>query len=90
MSASPTMPPLHHRQAVDDALDAYLQWREQCAAVRDAYGWWARAIAEDKASAFAAYQAALDREEAAANFYATLVDRVSRLLDQTNRTATAN
>jgi hypothetical protein len=89
MSASPTMPPLHHRQAVDDALDAYLQWREECAAVWDAYGWWAGATPEDKAPAHAAYQAALDREEAAANIYATRVDRASQLLDQTTRTGAA-
>jgi hypothetical protein len=89
MSAGPSTPPLHHRQAVDDVLDAYVGWREQCAAVWDAYGWWASATADDKAPAHAAYQAALDREEAAANVYATLVDRVSKLLDGTAGTATA-
>jgi hypothetical protein len=84
------MPPLHHRQMVDNALDSYLKWRQQCAAVWDAYGRWANATPEDKLSAYAAYQATLDREEAAANVYQTLVDRVSDLLARTARTATHN
>jgi hypothetical protein len=83
------MPPLHHRQMVDDALDAYLEWRQQCSAVWDAYARWANATPEDKLSAYAAYQAALDREEAAAIVYRTLVDRVSDLLAQTARSAAA-
>jgi hypothetical protein len=88
MSASPTMPPLHHRQAVDDVLEAYLEWREESTAVWDAYRRWTSATAEHKVPAHAAYQAALDREEAAANVYAMIVDRVSQLLGQTGQTAT--
>ena len=89
MSAGPNTRPLPHSRAVDDLLDAYVEWRRQSAAVWDAYGMWASATPEDKVPANAAYQAALDREEAAANVYATLVDRVSELLDRTARTATA-
>jgi hypothetical protein len=83
------MPSLHHRQMVDDALHSYLEWRQQCAAVWDAYGRWASAASEDKLPAYAAYQAALDREEAAANVYATLIGRMSDLLAQNARMATA-
>jgi hypothetical protein len=82
------MSPLDHRQAVDDALDAYLEWRQQCAAVWDAYDRWTSATSEDNVPAHVAYQAALDREEAAANAYAMFLDRVRELLDQADRTKT--
>ena len=81
MSTNPTAPPLHHGQAVDDAVLAYVQWREECMAVWHGYGRWTSATAEDKVSAHAAYLAALDREDAAANFYAELIERVGDLLD---------
>jgi hypothetical protein len=80
MSTSPTAAPLDHRQAVDDAVLAYVQWREECAQVWEAYGRWASAIADDKVPARSAYWAALDREEAAANFYAKLVESAADLL----------
>ena len=65
---------------VNELLLAYIEWREESAEVWAAYGSWASAPAEDAACAHAAYQAALDREEAAANAYAELVERVGQLV----------
>jgi hypothetical protein len=50
--------------------DLYLDWREEPAAVADAYARWAGAPAGEEGRGFAAYAAALDREEAAARGYA--------------------
>jgi hypothetical protein len=58
------------------ALDAYMAWREECAAVRAAYLTWTRGGAPEAAPAFDAYAAALDREERAATLYADLARRV--------------
>jgi hypothetical protein len=51
-------------------VPAYVVRREQSAAVWDASERSARAPAEDKRPADAAYRAALDHDEAAANAYA--------------------
>jgi hypothetical protein len=61
---------------VDDAFSAYVDWREECAGVWDAYARWTGAAGNDVGRAYAAYGAALDREEAAAHHYADLIDRV--------------
>jgi hypothetical protein len=62
-----------HKQRVDEALVAYVDWREGCAEVWDAYERWVRADKADDPGAFAAYRAALDREECASQAYADLV-----------------
>jgi hypothetical protein len=67
-------------RAMDDALLAYVDWREESAAVWHAYAGWENRAAEDKVWAYAAYLAALDREEAAANDYRRLVELVGLLL----------
>jgi hypothetical protein len=66
--------------AVDDAVLAYAGWRQASAAVRDAYGQWESAARADYACAHAAYLAAIDQEQAAANAYADLIGRVTVLL----------
>jgi hypothetical protein len=71
---------LSQRPMVDDAVSAYVDWREECAGVWDAYARWASAAAGEFAGAYRAYRAALDREEAAANAYAAQMDRVAELL----------
>lgn len=63
------------------AVDAYVAWREECAAVRTAYLAWRRACAAEAALAFDAYEAALDREEVAARVYAALIRRVGHLVE---------
>jgi hypothetical protein len=60
-------------------MDAYLDWRDQCAAVSDAYRCWADAGEADAAPAWRAYEAALDREERASALYADLVRDVDDL-----------
>jgi hypothetical protein len=65
---------------VNELLLAYIEWREESAEVSDAYRWWAIAPAEDAVCRYAAYQAALDREEAAADAYTELTERVGDLV----------
>jgi hypothetical protein len=72
---------IRQRDAVDLAVDAYVAWREECSAVRDAYLAWTRGAAANAADAFDAYEAALEREQAAANVYAELMRRVGHLVE---------
>jgi len=65
------------KQLVDEAMDAYVDWREECAGVWDAYERWTRAPRIDAACAFSAYRAALDREECASHAYADLLARIT-------------
>ena len=60
---------------VDELMDAYLEWCEESGAVAFAYRRWSSAPTEDAAGAFAAYVAALDREERASAEYARLFMR---------------
>jgi hypothetical protein len=60
-------------------MDAYLDWRDECAAVSDAYRRWADAGDGDIASAWRAYEAALDREEHASALYDEVVQRIGDL-----------
>jgi hypothetical protein len=69
------------RRLVDKAVLAYVEWREECNAVWDAYGRWASAPPRERAHIDVAYRAALDREESAANAYAKLIARVGDLLE---------
>jgi len=69
------------RDARERAIDAYVAWREECVAVRTAYLAWRRARAAEAGLAFDAYEAALDREEVAAEVYAALTRRVGRLVE---------
>ena len=58
---------------VDAAIDAYVDWREACARVREAYVQWERAPSADAPVAFSSYRAALDREGCAADVYGGLL-----------------
>jgi hypothetical protein len=58
---------------VDAAMSGYVAWREASARVWDAYHGWDCAAREDAEAAFAAYLAALDREEHASQTYDRLV-----------------
>jgi hypothetical protein len=53
----------------DDFVERYLCWREECAGVEIAYGRWRGVPQRDRTLAFAAYRAALDREEHAARVF---------------------
>ena len=61
------------KHLVDEAMDAYVDWRERCLAVQDAYGRWAHAPRSRAASAFREYTTALDREEGSSLHYALLM-----------------
>lgn len=65
-------------QLVDTMIEHYVDWREECATVALSYQHWSRAQRRDKALAFSAYVAALDREELAAARYRRLVEHVAR------------
>jgi len=73
---------------VDQALERYLDWRLECAALDDAYGVWRDAPAGEAALPFAAYSAALDREQRAAALYGSVIDRIGRPLGEAPGPAT--
>jgi hypothetical protein len=70
---------LSHKRLVDRLMDAYVSWREACLQVSDAYGSWASDTGLDATFAFGRYMAALDREELAAEVYASLLRRAGEL-----------
>jgi|HubBroStandDraft_3_1064219.scaffolds.fasta_scaffold268700_2 hypothetical protein len=76
MRPNPLKRSAQQRDLLDAALAAYVNWREECIAVRDAYRTWEHASAEDAEVAFDDYEAALYREEHAANVYAGWIGRV--------------
>jgi hypothetical protein len=58
---------------IDRMIELYCDWRTGCWDVRAAYERFLEAPASDRAVAFAAYMAALDREESACEEYAAQV-----------------
>jgi hypothetical protein len=64
----------------DEILAYHMDWRNDAAAVADAYHVWQRAPAAQEAAHFAAYMAALDKEAAAATRYAMVVKNLDRAL----------
>ena len=60
------------RQRLQRRTYAYIDWREECAAVEAAYRRWVGAAESDAQLAYAAYVAGLDREERAAVVYREL------------------
>jgi hypothetical protein len=65
------------RRLGDAVIDLYVEWREECYAVQLAYEHWREASKDDRATAFAAYNAALDREERASDVYAAMIRRAT-------------
>jgi hypothetical protein len=66
---------------LDEAFDRYLDWRAESDAVHAAYGYWSNATAAEGADSFAAFRAALDREESAARVYGSVVGRMKPIFD---------
>ena len=58
---------------VDHLMDLYCDWREECLDVHVAYEHFTAAPTAERSLAFAAYEAALDREQAACEAYATQI-----------------
>jgi hypothetical protein len=69
-----------YEQAVDRLVAAYLEWREESIAAREAYSRCATTRGHTDRHAFASYLAALDREEQAAAEYAACVERVCSIV----------
>jgi hypothetical protein len=67
---------------VDRLLELYCEWRMSCWDVRATYGRFCTVCAGDRPLAYAAYAAALDREESVARAYADHVSLVSFLLER--------
>ena len=68
------------RRLRDEIIDLYLDWREEAAAVADAYATLGGRDRETtRAARFAAFLAAIDREEAAARSYADVLANGERL-----------
>ena len=54
---------------VDALIDTYVAWREECTVLKRAYERWTGSERAERGLAYAAYRAALDREEKAATVY---------------------
>jgi hypothetical protein len=67
-------------QLADRAFQHYLDWRDETSTLERAYDRWVRAPRGERAFAFAAYRAALDREEHAAVRYEAAMSESERLL----------
>jgi hypothetical protein len=64
-------------EEADELIELYCDWREECALAERAYERFSSAAGPDRALAFAAYAAALDREESAASMYAARIDVIT-------------
>jgi hypothetical protein len=74
-------------QLIDEAFARYLDWLAESESVNAAYGMWSAAAQTEGALPFAAYGAALDREERAATVYRLVVDRLEQLFGGQERLA---
>jgi hypothetical protein len=63
---------------VEEMVVSYVNWREDAAAVADAYARWSQAGIGEEAQSFAAYCAALDQEQSAAAGYERAVASLER------------
>src|SRR3954452_25485172 len=83
------MTELIEKEVAGEALDAYLDGREECDAVWEASERWAHASATDAPTAVSAYLTALDREEHAANVYADAITRIAPASDDGGEASSA-
>jgi len=67
-------------EVIDDLMEMYVEWREECVGLDSAYQRWLSVPVAERDLAFAAYQAALDREEQASAVYARRSDEIAREL----------
>jgi hypothetical protein len=80
---------LVREQLIDEAFARYLEWLTESEQVNAAYLMWSRAPRTDGALPFAAYGAALDREERAATVYRSAIDRIDQRFGGEERLAGA-
>lgn len=71
---------LRQEPVVSDVIDAYVDWREACVAVNDAYAAWTGCSASGPggAAAFRRYMLELDQEQRTAEVYASAVSRAGQ------------
>ena len=70
--------PLKRRSAsADEFIESYVCWREACEDVRTAYQRWASCKQGERGLGFAAYRAALEREEHASSIHSVRAQRLS-------------
>jgi hypothetical protein len=70
---------LRRERLVDELVEAYIDWRETCVRVNDAYRWCAGETGPRGRVAFELYTAALDAEQRAAEVYAGLIRRADEV-----------
>ncbi len=73
-------PSSYERLLVDDTMLAYVEWREECAALRTCERHWRGGTAKQAVCAHTGYLAALEREEAAARVYAERLELLGDVL----------
>jgi hypothetical protein len=61
---------------IDALIDGYVDWREECETVEAAYERWTASARSEHGLAYAAYRAALEREEKAAKAYQLAATRL--------------
>ena len=66
-----------HEELTDAVEIGYARWRRESGAVAESYRSWVAAPRAERFLAYAAYEAALEREERAACDYRQVVERVS-------------
>jgi hypothetical protein len=66
-------------ELVDRLIELYCDWRTACSEVRAAYELFTAAAPDRRALEYAVYDAALDREESAADEYARQLMRVAHV-----------
>lgn len=62
---------------VDTLIESYVEWREECETVQTAYDRWTASERCDRALGYAAYHAALEREQKAAAVYQSVATRLA-------------
>jgi hypothetical protein len=70
---------MSRERLLDRLVDAYVDWRDACARVNDAYRSWSSESSPRNEAAFGTYLAALDAEQQAAEVYAGFVSRAEKL-----------
>lgn len=65
--------------SADEFVETYVCWREACEDVRRAYGRWMNCEPRERGLRFAAYSAALEREEHASGIHSDWAERLGAL-----------
>jgi hypothetical protein len=77
MSSETNVDGRERKRLVRAATAAYVAWRNECAAVTEAYGRWADASHDEEATLWGAYERAVEREEHSSMAYIELTGRMA-------------